>query len=115
MEGEGLLWFVSESPVPFLTISTIERELISILEVTFICVTPMSQRQGVGRQLMQVAFDKARKEGLPLIVCSEPAAHNFFEVLGFKETKYAEIDLAKLAPKHSGFGVFRLTGMIWES
>jgi hypothetical protein len=64
---------------------------------------------------MQVAFDKAREEGLPLVVCSEPAAHDFFQVLGFKETNYAEIDLAKLAPKYSGFGVFRLTGMIWES
>jgi hypothetical protein len=63
---------------------------------------------------LQICFDKAKEEKLPLVVCSEPAANDFFASLGFKETEHADIDLAQFAPKYSGFGMFRLTGMIWE-
>lgn len=61
---------------------------------------------------MQICFAKAKAEGLPLVVCSEPAAFEFFASLGLKETGCSEVDLAKFAPKYSGFGVFRLTGMV---
>ncbi len=47
---------------------------------------------------MQIAFEKAKEESLPVVICSEPAAPDFFESLGFKVTNYAGIDLAQLAP-----------------
>jgi N-acetylglutamate synthase-like GNAT family acetyltransferase len=68
----------------------------------------------VGRQLLEIAFLRAREERLPLVVFSEPAAREFFGSLGFKEVGSAEIDLANFAPRGSRFGVFRLTGMVWR-
>jgi hypothetical protein len=63
---------------------------------------------------VQVCFDNAKAEGLPLVVCSEPEAHDFFLALGFKDTRHFDIDLSKWAPAYSGFGMFRLFGMIWS-
>lgn len=62
---------------------------------------------------MQIGFDRAKAENIPFALHAEAPAHDFYVKLGFHETKYADIDLAKHAPRNSGFGVFRLTGMIW--
>ncbi|KAF7554712.1 hypothetical protein G7Z17_g2709 [Cylindrodendrum hubeiense] len=83
-------------------------------EVTYIYVRPSYRRLGIGAQLVQKAFDKARGAGVPLTVAAEPAAYDFFVKLGFKDTKYVDFDLSKWAPPHSGFGVFRLAGMVWS-
>ena len=85
-----------------------------VAEVTYIAVRPSHRRQGIGRQLVQICFDRAKAEGLPLAVSSEPAAYDFFVNLGFKDTKHADFDLSKFAPANSGFGIFRLSGMIWS-
>lgn len=77
------------------------------------CVEPSYQRQGVGSRLIQLGFDRARAEGLPLAIAAEAPAYGFFDTLGFKETRHVDIDLRKYAPANSGFGIFRLTGMIW--
>ena len=63
---------------------------------------------------MQTCFDKAKDEGIPVAVCAEPAALEFFLQLRMRETKHADMDLAKLAVPFSGFGLFRLTGLIWH-
>jgi predicted N-acetyltransferase YhbS len=78
------------------------------------CVEPSYQRQGVGSSLLQLGFDRARAEGLPLVVTAEAPAYGFFDTLGFKETRHVDIDLRKYAPPYSGFGIFRLTGMVWK-
>ena len=57
---------------------------------------------------------RAEDAALPLSVCSEPGAHKFFLTLGFKDMKHAEIDLRNWAEENSGFGVFRLTGMVLD-
>lgn len=88
--------------------------LTSFLELVYMCVEPSRQRQGVGSSLLQLGFDRARAEGIPLAVSVEAPAYGFFDKLRFKETKHVDIDLRKYAPANSGFGVFRLTGMIWE-
>lgn len=56
--------------------------------------------------------EQARKESLPLMVCTEPEAYNFVTKLGFEEERYADIDLTKWAAAHSGFGTLRVTAMI---
>jgi hypothetical protein len=61
-----------------------------------------------------VCFDRAKAEGVPLALCSEPAAYDFFVKLGFRDTRHVDIDLSKWAPAYSGFGMFRLAGMIWS-
>lgn len=82
--------------------------------LTFICVKLEHRLQGIGSDLFQLAIEKAKAEGIPLAVTSEPASYEFFKKLGFKEGKHCEIDLSEHAPPYSGFGVFRLTGMLWS-
>jgi hypothetical protein len=54
----------------------------------------------------------AGEAGIPLTVFAEPGAREFFSNRGFEDVKSADIDLAKWAPSYSGFGVFRLSGMV---
>jgi N-acetylglutamate synthase-like GNAT family acetyltransferase len=74
----------------------------------------MSRRHGIGSELVRQCFDRARAENLPLVVCAEPEAHPFFTAIGFQDTEHADIDLSQWASLYSGFGTFRLTGMIWS-
>ncbi|CAM6000824.1 unnamed protein product [Sphagnum balticum] len=46
------------------------------------------------------------------LVGAEPEAHDFFLSLGFKDTKYAGVNLSQWAPKYSGFSVFRFSKMV---
>ncbi|OJJ96420.1 hypothetical protein ASPACDRAFT_63354 [Aspergillus aculeatus ATCC 16872] len=89
-------------------------ENIDRYELIYMCVEPSYQRQGVGSRLLQLGFDRARAESLPLAVTAEAPAYGFFETLGFRETKHVDIDLRKYASANSGFGIFRLTGMMWR-
>lgn len=82
------------------------------LEITHIYVKPTSRRQGIGSQLVQLSIEKAKAAGVPLAIASEPDAHEFFLRQGFRDTKHSDIDLSQWAPPHSGWGVFRLAGMI---
>lgn len=75
---------------------------------------PSLRRRGIGSLLVQIAFDKAKAEGLPLVVLSEPEAHPFMVKQGFTDRKHVDIDLAKWAAPYSGFGLFRLFEMIWN-
>lgn len=83
------------------------------IDLVYICVKPSLQGHGIGAKLVQIGFDKAKDDNIPFALCAEAPAHDFYVKLGFKETKHTDIDLAKYAPANSGFGVFRLTGMIW--
>ncbi|KPM45626.1 hypothetical protein AK830_g951 [Neonectria ditissima] len=83
-------------------------------ELTYICVKPSSRNRGVGSQLVQVCFDRARTAGIPLALCSEPTAHDFFVNRGINDTGHVDIDLSQWAPAYCGFGTFRLTGMSWS-
>lgn len=74
---------------------------------------PSLQGHGIGSKLVQLGFDRARAESIPFALCAEAPAHEFYVKLGFEETKHGDIDLNKYAPANSGFGNFRLTGMIW--
>ena len=85
-----------------------------IVELTHIYVKPAYRRKGIGSQLVRIAVDKAAEAGIPFAVCSEPAAHDFFLKLGFKDIVHGDIDLRRWAPEHSGFGNFRLFGMVLE-
>jgi hypothetical protein len=61
---------------------------------------------------MKLCLDRAKTEGLPLVAKVEPGAYEFFLKHGFKDTKHGDIDLSKFAPPYTGFGSFRLSGMI---
>lgn len=87
--------------------------LIFKTDLVYICVEPRFQKHGIGAKLIQLGFDRAKVENIPFVLCAEAPAHGFYIKLGFEETEHADIDLAKHAPAYSGFGVFRLTGMIW--
>ncbi|KAJ5825312.1 hypothetical protein N7474_002450 [Penicillium riverlandense] len=93
---------------------TKEFEKIDRFEVTYMCVKPRSRRHGIGSELVGKCFEKAKAANLPLVICAEPEAHPFFTAVGFKDTKHVDIDLSPWAPPYSGFGTFRLTGMIWS-
>lgn len=78
------------------------------------CVKPFAQRKGLGSKLVQLGFDRARVAGIPLTVCAEAPSIPFFTAIGFKETNHVDMDLRKYAPANSGFGMFRLAGMLWN-
>ncbi|KAJ5733718.1 hypothetical protein N7493_002504 [Penicillium malachiteum] len=71
-------------------------------------------RRGVGSKLVQLGIDRAKAGGVPLTVCAEAPSITFFTSLGFVETRHVDMDLRKYAPDNSGFGLFRLAGMIWR-
>lgn len=85
------------------------------LELTHIYIKPSHRRRGICSELVQLAIKKAGEARIPLSVVSEPGAHYFFLNVGLKDSRYADIYLAKGAPKYTGLGVFRLTGMIVSS
>jgi N-acetylglutamate synthase-like GNAT family acetyltransferase len=85
--------------------------LLMETEITYITVSPFYRRQGIGSQLINIGLERAKREGLPLFVCSEPEAHAFFLAQGLKDNKHFDIDLAQWAAPESGFGLFRLSGM----
>ncbi|KAM5360142.1 hypothetical protein ACJZ2D_013957 [Fusarium nematophilum] len=90
-----------------------ETDKLDRLELTYIYVNSSHRRQGIGSLLMQEACSRAEAEGVTLSVCSEPAAYEFFKKRGFQDTRHVDIDLCKWAPPYSGFGLFRLSGMVW--
>ncbi|KAE8450110.1 hypothetical protein EG329_006891 [Mollisiaceae sp. DMI_Dod_QoI] len=92
-----------------------ERAGIDHFEVTHIFVKYSSRNRGVGTMLVQYCLKKAKEAGEPLYIASEPQAHKFFLGRGFKDTIHSDIDLSKYSPEHSGFGIFRLQGMIVEA
>ncbi|KAA8644997.1 GNAT family N-acetyltransferase [Aspergillus tanneri] len=96
-----------------INIITKDVKAIERYELVYMCVKQSSRRRGIGSALVQRCFERAKSEGLPVAVCAEPAAYEFYVNSGFKETKYADTDLARFAPAYSGYGMFRLTGMIW--
>ncbi|KAJ6016219.1 hypothetical protein N7540_010810 [Penicillium herquei] len=91
-----------------------ETEEMDRFEITYMCVKPTAQRQGIGSRLVQLGFDRAKAHGIPLKVCAEAPSIPFFNSLGFVETRHVDIDLREYAPDNSGFGTFRLAGMIWR-
>lgn len=62
--------------------------------------------------LVKRSIVKATAAGLPLVVGTEPAAHEFFLNQGFNDTAHFDVDLNQWAPASCGWGVFRLSGMI---
>ncbi|KAL2672823.1 hypothetical protein Neosp_013539 [[Neocosmospora] mangrovei] len=82
------------------------------LELTYIYVKPSHRQKGIGSLLLQEAFSRADAAQVPLALCSEPAAYTFYKNRGFQDTKHVDIDLRLWAPPYTGFGIFRLSGMI---
>jgi N-acetylglutamate synthase-like GNAT family acetyltransferase len=62
---------------------------------------------------MEYVIDKAKTLNIPVALSSEPQVYSFFKKWGFEDTKHVDVDLAKWAPPYSGFGIFRLAGLIW--
>ena len=104
---------LGKSSLPFLSIY-IRTELIYQVELIYMCVRPSKQGHGIGSKLMQLGLDRTKAEGIPFAICAEAPAYGFFAKLGFKDLSHQDIDLQKYASAYSGFGVFRLSGMIWR-
>lgn len=75
-------------------------------------VKPEHRGQGLGQSMLFHVVNKAKSEGVPVALVSEPQAYGYWEKKGFKDTKHRDIDLAQWAPPYSGFGTFRLFGMV---
>ncbi|KAL3490071.1 hypothetical protein BJX62DRAFT_207940 [Aspergillus germanicus] len=88
-------------------------EGVGHLEITYIIVSPTHRGRGIGKVLMKYVLDKAKSLNIPVALSSEPQVYSFFKKWGFQDTKHVDFDLVRWAPPHSGFGVFRLAGMIW--
>jgi GNAT superfamily N-acetyltransferase len=86
--------------------------LTLVLELTHVFVPLAHRNRGIGSHLIKMAIDQAKAAGLPLFLQSTPEEHQFFSNLGFKDTRHADIDLTQWAPANSGFGNFRLSGMV---
>ncbi|KAF4626815.1 hypothetical protein G7Y89_g11342 [Cudoniella acicularis] len=82
--------------------------------ITHVYIQPLYRRRGIGSQLIHMAIEKSEKEGIPLSVGVEPEAHEFFLKMGFKDRTLGDMDLSAWAPAFSGYGVFRLWGMVFE-
>ncbi|KAF2012840.1 acyl-CoA N-acyltransferase [Aaosphaeria arxii CBS 175.79] len=54
---------------------------------------PAHQGRGAGRQLVQWGLVKADELGLPCYLESSPAAHGFYEKLGFRDVRLFKLDL----------------------
>ncbi|TVY81310.1 hypothetical protein LSUE1_G003357 [Lachnellula suecica] len=85
---------------------------IDHFELTHIYIKTSHRRQGIGSQLIRMAVVKAQNAEVPLAACSEPQVHEFLLKHGFKDTKHVDVDLGKWAPEFSGFGIFRISGMV---
>ncbi|KAL2822233.1 hypothetical protein BDW59DRAFT_180907 [Aspergillus cavernicola] len=83
------------------------------IKLIYILVKPEHRSRGIGQRLMEHMFTKAKSLGLPIALVTEPQVYNFFIKQGFKDTKHVDLDLAECAPPYSGFGIFRLAGMVW--
>ncbi|KAL3461728.1 acyl-CoA N-acyltransferase [Aspergillus heterothallicus] len=89
-------------------------EELDHLAITYIIVHPSHRGRGIGTALMNYVFEKAKALGIPITISSEPQVHKFFKKHGFQDTKRnVDFELEKWAPPFSGFGTFRLAGMIW--
>ena len=63
---------------------------------------------------MKFAIEKAKEAGVPLSLISVPAAHQFYEKLGFKDTTHVNVDLSKWGAPHSGYGIWRAYAMMHD-
>ncbi|KAI0424387.1 hypothetical protein F5Y09DRAFT_324553 [Xylaria sp. FL1042] len=84
------------------------------IELTHMYVEPSSRRRGIGSRLLQIVEEAAAAENLPLTLFAEPNHHDFFVGHGFRDVKDVDIDLRKWAAPLSGYGVFRVSRMIFE-
>jgi predicted N-acetyltransferase YhbS len=84
------------------------------IALTHIYVKPSSRKRGIGSSLIGLCLEKGKQAGIPVFVCSEPQARQLYLGLGFRDTGFADIDLSQHGPEHCGFGVFRLSGMVFE-
>jgi ribosomal protein S18 acetylase RimI-like enzyme len=82
-------------------------------DLTYIFVAPSRRRQGIGSSMVKHCMDRARDANIPLTTVSEPGAYEFHRRAGFMDTRHVDFDLSQWAPPYSGFGVFRLAGLIW--
>lgn len=58
------------------------------------------RRRGIGKQLIQHCIEYIRRADRQEVLCglvvnSEPAAHGFFQKLGFEDSESVELDLRK--------------------
>ncbi|KAJ5668525.1 uncharacterized protein N7477_007095 [Penicillium maclennaniae] len=91
-----------------------ETEGIDRFEIVYMCVKPSCQRKGIGSKLVQLGLERAEAEGVPLAICAEAPAYELCVKLDFRDTNHCDIDLRNYAPAHSGFSIFRLSGMVWR-
>jgi N-acetylglutamate synthase-like GNAT family acetyltransferase len=92
-----------------------EMKADCVTVVTHIFVPLAHRHRGIGSHLIKLAIEQAKAAGLPLFLQSTPEEHRFFLKQGFRDTKHADIDLRQWAPPNSGFGNFRLSGMVAEN
>ncbi|KAJ1714208.1 acyl-CoA N-acyltransferase [Aspergillus flavus] len=97
-------------------VATINEEVKTFdrYEITYIVVKPEYRHRGIGKDLMDYVFNQARSAGVPVAVNAEPQIYEFFKRYDFHDTKHVDFDLAQWAPPYSGFGIFRLAGLIWH-
>ncbi|KAF1987931.1 acyl-CoA N-acyltransferase, partial [Aulographum hederae CBS 113979] len=81
-------------------------------EITHIFLIPSARKHGIGSRLIQMAKQRAKEAGVALWVVAEPETRSFFDKMGFEEMDHADFDLTEWAAEKSGYGLFRLSGML---
>lgn len=81
------------------------------LATSTIFVKPEYRDKNIGAMLIREGIKQAAALGLSLFLCSVPSAVDFYQKLGFQDTRHADIDLAQWGPERPGFGIYRLQGM----
>jgi Acetyltransferase (GNAT) domain len=84
------------------------------IEITYLGVTPLHRRKRIGTQLLQYCKARAHREDLALTVSCEPAGYDLFASRGFRDTVGDHFNLSVYAEACSGFGMFKLSVMIWR-
>ncbi|KAL2830968.1 hypothetical protein BJY01DRAFT_254466 [Aspergillus pseudoustus] len=88
-------------------------EEVDHLELTYIVVKPAHRGRGIGKALMEFVFERAKALGIPIAVSAEPQLYEYFKKRAFTDRHHVDFELAKWAPPYSGFGTFRLAGLMW--
>jgi GNAT superfamily N-acetyltransferase len=85
-------------------------------EITHFFVSIPHRNRGIGTRLIKLCVSKAKAEGLDLAIGAEPQVHKLLLKLGFQDTVHVDFDLAQWSKdEYSGFGIFRLWGMVLKA
>lgn len=96
----------------FQPVFLLEKHAKCDIDINHIFVKEPYRLRGIGTQLMHQLIEKSEETKIPIFIKTEPEAYKFLLRMGFKDTKHVDEDLSKWSEEYTGYGIFRLSGMI---